>query len=512
MSRSAWNSVRVRLTLGNAVVLALLLGVSAIALCYRVQEDLAASVDSDLGRDARDFATRVSHLDPHIQSLSGNRTNGGGGPGKSWVLPSPRAWTAREMDFRRPRHLTPRGKPLDPFGEDRPWDLEALSRAASGRESYSTIRIGDRPVRVFTLPVVDRTRKVNEVIQVAYPIGALERLARGQVRTLLTLLPIAMLVAALAGISLTGRTLRPVREITQVAGQIGAEDLSRRLDVTSQDEFGELAATFNGMIARLQEGFQRVESAYEQQRRFTGDASHELRTPLSFIKGSASLALRESRSAEGYRQALRVVDQAADQMNLLIQDLLLLARADAGRFQLARTPLEVGSLLADALSCVAVETGPPVHVELPEEPITVWGHHDTLVRLFVNLIGNAFRHTPQHGRITLRARGQVDRVVIQVEDTGEGIPPEHLPHLFERFYRVDAARARTEGGTGLGLAICQSIVQAHGGTIEIESTVGKGTSVSVVLPGCIAPTPLPRETAASLRLPSLSEKMPARGA
>src|SRR5690242_18084595 len=163
MSPSAWNSVRVRLTLWNAAVLALLLGASAVALCYRVQVDLAASIDSDLARDARDFATRVLHLDPHIQSLSGSgdRSKGGRAPGKSWMLPVPRSWTARQLDFRRPRHLTLTGKPLDPFGEDRPWDLEALSRASAGRESYSTIRIGDRPVRVFTLPIVDQGRKIQ---------------------------------------------------------------------------------------------------------------------------------------------------------------------------------------------------------------------------------------------------------------------------------------------------------------------------------------------------------------
>jgi hypothetical protein len=212
MSASPWNSVRMRLTLWNAAVLAVLLAASAVVLCYRIQADLAHSIDDDLARDARDFAARVTHLDPHIQSLSEQGAKRHLAPARSWLLPSPRTWTAQVMDFRRPRHLTLAGKPLDPFGEDRPWDLEALSHAASGRESYSVIQVGDRAVRVFTLPFTDKQRNIRAAIQVAYPIGTLQRLAQGQIRTLLTLMPIALLAAALAGTSLTGRTLRPVRK------------------------------------------------------------------------------------------------------------------------------------------------------------------------------------------------------------------------------------------------------------------------------------------------------------
>jgi signal transduction histidine kinase len=395
----------------------------------------------------------------------------------------------------RPRVLTLEGKAVGQgwFAQDRPWDWKTLALSAAGASRYSMVQVDGEPFRVYSRPFMWDGR-VENVIQIAYPLGDLQRVNREQLNTLLTLIPLALLVAGLFGIFMTDRTLRPVRQITQAAAQIGAEDLSRRLEVTGQDEFGELAGTFNGMIGRLEQAFtrlegayRRLEQAYEQQRRFTADASHELRTPLTRIKGSASLALSAPRTPEEYSKALRVVDQAADVMSRLVRDLLLLTRTDADQLRLAQQPLAVLPLFQRAAAAVQEGTKPFVQIELPDRPLAVQGHLDSLDRVLTNLVENAIRHTPEGGQITLSAREEGDEVVITIADTGEGIAPEHLPHVCERFYRVDAARSRAQGGAGLGLAICQSIVQAHGGKLEIESEVGWGTIVRVTLPGADLP-------------------------
>jgi heavy metal sensor kinase len=332
------------------------------------------------------------------------------------------------------------------------------------------------------------------VVQLALPLtGMYNDLARLS-GTLLMLFPLALLVAALGGAFLTDRALRPVRHVTQAAAQIGASDLSERLPVKGRDEFSELAATFNEMLGRLEQAFTRQARTLEQQRRFTADASHELRTPLTIIKANTSLALEEERSNAEYRRALAAADRAADTTTRIVQDLLLLARGDAGQLRLDRRPIRLGEVLERAAESFRIPTSPPITVQLSDPSLIapVDPHH--LLRLFNNLLENAVRHTPLTGRITLSAFVEKDGVVVRVRDTGEGILPQHLPHVCERFYRVDTARTRRQGGTGLGLAICQSIVEAHSGSLTIESRGGQGTTVTIRLPG---PVSMDREDSAS---------------
>jgi signal transduction histidine kinase len=339
---------------------------------------------------------------------------------------------------------------------------------------------------------------VEGVLQLAHPLEEQERLYGGLIGALLTLIPLALLVAGLGGAFLTGHALRPVRQLQEAAAQISAEDLSRRLEVPGKDEFSELAATFNGMVARLEAAFRSLEAAYQQQRRFVGDASHELRTPLTVVKANTSLALSGQRTAADYREALQAVDGAADMMSRIVQDLLLLARSDSGRLGLEPRPVELGPLLRQAAASVPNPHAVPILLDLPATPCQAHGDSHHLTRLFVNLLENAVRHTPPEGRIAVAARYGTDAaegtgspfLTVSVQDTGEGIPAEHLPHVCERFYRVDAARSHAGyagqgsggAGAGLGLAICQSIVQAHGGVLSIESEEGRGTTVWVTLP------------------------------
>jgi len=514
-----WNSFRVRLTLWNIAILALVLSGFGLGFCYSNQNRMSRSIDQDLAEQAQraeQFVRRHRPRRHEPRDRPGPRGSERGslhrdgpprgpapsderrgppdrGPGPSpppgppgTHPPGPPLATGqpgwprdpdaeRRASFQIPRLFDREGNPFGGPHPDRPWDPQPLPGALAGRSRYSTAIVAGDRVRLFTSPLYDVDGSLWGAVQAASDLRDLDRLWHRQVGLLLGLLPLALLVAAIGGLFLTDRALRPVQQVTQAAAQIGAEDLSRRLKVSGRDELAELATTFNGMIARL-------EAAFEQQRRFTADASHELRTPLARIKVSTSMALADEPSLEDYRTALQISDQAADVMERLTEQLLFLAGADAGQLPLERARLDLRTILQEAAGAVARAASTPLILDLPPEPIEIDGDADHLGRVFVNLLQNALRHTPAEGRITLWARVMGDEAVVKVEDTGEGIPAEHLPHLGERFYRVDEARARRSGGCGLGIAISRTIVQAHGGWLTIASEVGRGTVVTVTLP------------------------------
>jgi heavy metal sensor kinase len=339
---------------------------------------------------------------------------------------------------------------------------------------YSTVRDGGTPTRVLSMPI-ESGGKIDYVIQFAYPLDGVLREIDELTSRLLALAPFALLVAGLGGAILTGIALRPVREIAGTAARLGANDLSERLPVAGRDEFSELAASINAMLARLEE-------AFDRQRRFTADASHELRTPLSIVKANTSRALERPWSPDRYREMIAAIDGAADRQSRIVEELLFLARADAGGLARDVGPVCLLDTLEEAVDAVRRENRPEVRIEAIDPALMVSGSGSELYRLFANLLENAVRHTPPEGTVTVLAAVDDKSVTVTVRDTGEGIPPEHLPHLGERFYRVDAARTSDSGGTGLGLAICRSIVAAHEGRMTIESAVGEGTSVRILLP------------------------------
>jgi heavy metal sensor kinase len=302
-----------------------------------------------------------------------------------------------------------------------------------------------------------------------------------QIRGLLeALVPLVLALAGLGGFFLAGRAFVAVDRITRTAAAISAEDLSRRLpDHLSRTpgELGRLAATFNHMLDRL-------EGAFQRQRQFTADASHELRTPLTLVLGQVDVALQRDRSGAEYRQTLEGVREDVVRLRHLVDVLLSLARTDAYHEALKREPIDLGELIqgvADAMTTLAEERGVGLEVS-PTAGVIVEGDQPRLMQLLVNLVENALKHTPPGGLVRLTAIATPDRhsAVLSVQDTGSGISPEHLPHIFERFYRVDPGRA--SGGTGLGLAISQWIVDAHGGRIDVDSQLGVGSTFRVWLP------------------------------
>ncbi len=298
---------------------------------------------------------------------------------------------------------------------------------------------------------------------------------------------LGLLGAAIGGYWLAGKALRPVRTITRMANEIHASDLRRRLHFEGQDEFGELAATFDQMLARL-------EAAFKRQTQFTADASHELRTPLTIINLEINRALTQFQQPEEYQQVLEQIQAENEQMTAIVNSLLLLARADTGQITLHQEEVDLSDI---ALACVerllplakqrniSLSTG-----ALPE--LLIRGDSHYLGRMLTNLIENAIKYTSGVGKrvhVELACEGQ-RRGIIRVQDEGPGIAEEHLPYLFDRFYRVDKARTRKQrqaggeevGGTGLGLAIVQWIVQVHGGEVQVKSTIGAGSVFEVRFP------------------------------
>jgi heavy metal sensor kinase len=286
-----------------------------------------------------------------------------------------------------------------------------------------------------------------------------------------------VLLAGVGGMFLAKRTLRPVERITDIARGIGESDLSRRIDIWTDDEMGRLAYTLNGMIGRL-------EGAFKKQRQFVADASHELRTPLAVIQAESSLALDKRRTQAEYRKSLELVSQEVGYMSEIVSKLLLLARSDAGSELVNLHDINVAEVFAELsqdIEALAQEKGVSYSLG-PMENLAVRGERHKLRQLFLNILDNAIRYTPSGGSVTGSLTRRNGSAVASISDTGIGIPTEHLPFIFDRFYRVDKARSRADGGTGLGLAIAGSIAKLHGGSIEVESEVGKGTTFRIVLP------------------------------
>jgi heavy metal sensor kinase len=290
--------------------------------------------------------------------------------------------------------------------------------------------------------------------------------------------PVALVVIGGIGYLLARKALAPVDQLHRLTEEITADRLDRRLTVTNaEDELGRLAQTINAMIGRLERSFVEI-------RRFTADASHELRTPVTVIRTETEVALKDALGTAGYQQLLGSILEECDRLTRLTDQLLTLSREDAGKARRVREPLDVAPLVesvVETMRPLAQAKGIPVQTA-GGGPLPIRGDEVRLRQVFFNLLDNAIKYTPEGGKIEVQLARRDNGAVVTFRDTGIGIPREHLPHVFDRFYRVDKARTRAEGGTGLGLSIAQSIVQAHGGRIEMVSTPGQGTTCTVTLP------------------------------
>lgn len=287
----------------------------------------------------------------------------------------------------------------------------------------------------------------------------------------------AAVLAVIGGRVLAARSLRPIGTMVSAARRISVESLRQRLDRTgSGDELDVLAATFNEM-------FERLEKQVGQLRQFTADAAHELRTPLAALRGNAEVALSGRRSAEELRAGIAESIEEYDRLARIADDLLLLARADAGQEFVRRAPMRLDTAvhdIVDLFTPLAEERGVDLRC-VTQDQVWIDGDDGRLRQMIGNLLDNALKYTPGGGRVEVQLEARDGAAALTVRDTGAGICAEHLPHVFDRFYRADRARTR-DGGAGLGLAISRTIIEGHGGAIGLDSTAGRGTTVHVRIP------------------------------
>lgn len=355
--------------------------------------------------------------------------------------------------------------PFDPLG--------LQSRVPTFRSVY----IDSIHLRVLSIPLVVGERPIG-TLQLATNLEVVDATLRLLVTVLLVGSVIAMGVAALIGWLTTRRALAPLQAVTQTALQITrADDLSRRISYEgpSDDEVGQLIHAFNQTLGRL-------ENLFNTQRRFLADVGHELRTPLTVIKGNVDLMRR---MGCGDEESLSGIENEVDRLARLVGDLLLLAQAESGKLPLDRKLVELDTLTLEVLHQMRILARDKLNLRLGEiDQVLVCGDRDRLKQVLVNLIGNAIQYTPSGGEVNVSLGKAGDQARLIVHDTGPGIPPEDLPHVFERFYRGEKSRTRSRDGKGfgLGLSIAYWIIRNHGGRIEVDSKEGQGTTFCVWLP------------------------------
>lgn len=353
-------------------------------------------------------------------------------------------------------------------------DINAINE--TGQATFTTVTIENARIRVYTAPiVVGPPIQVLGAVQVGQSLQFIDMMLRMVLFFLTGGTIIALVVAALIGAFLARKALTPIDRINQTAAQIvSGQDLKQRLATPpTNDEISRLTTTINDMLARLDNFFQ-------AQVRLSADVSHELRTPLTTIRGNIDL-LRSGAANDPQEldEALTVIDGELDRMSRIVTDLLLLSQADAG-ISLRLEPVELDTIVLDVYRQARVIAN-GINIQLGhEDQAMVEGDADRLKQLLINLVTNAIKHTAEGGRITLSLYRDHDWVRVTVEDTGRGIAPTALPHIFERFYRADEAAGQK--GTGLGLSIAQWIAQAHGGQITVESQLGQGSTFTLWLP------------------------------
>lgn len=337
---------------------------------------------------------------------------------------------------------------------------------------------GDDNWRVWSQPV--RSGSTTGWLQVTGDMDPVNDVLDSSLALMFVGGPLVLVLAGIGGFFIAGRALRPIDRMTRAAQTISASDLNRRMGYEGPaDEVGRLAQTFDTMLDRLQ-------TAFERERQFTSDAAHELRTPLAALKGHIGVTLSQQRQPQEYVDTLQEMEGQVDRLIRLSSDLLFMARLDQGQLARMLERIDVGAFLGAVVDQVRpLATAKSITLEETLLPgLTLHGDMDLLIRLFLNLLDNAVKYTPESGRICIATTQTETAIAITISDTGHGIRPEHLPHLFERFYRVEGSRGRNggQGGAGLGLAIAHEIARQHDGRLTVQSEVGQGTTFLTEIP------------------------------
>ncbi len=375
-----------------------------------------------------------------------------------------------------------------------PISLNALRNASKGLITYETNHsLGNTPLRIITFPVKENNQ-VTKMIQVASSLEDVEDALKTLLIILVVTVPSILMIASLGGQFLANKALKPVDRITQTARMITSQNLNQRIQTLKvKDEISRLIDTFNEMISRLDQSFRQI-------KQFTTDASHELKTPLTILKGEVEVALRKKRLSHEYEQILESNLEEINRMSKIVEDLLLLSKADIGEIRLNKEDINLTRFIAGLTEQMKILAQPKnIRIETSnhQEEIHVLGDSLRMRELFINLIENGIKYTEEGGSILITLTKEKDDPAtpltpiekraakfakIIVTDTGIGIAKEDQERIFNRFFRVDKARSREQGGSGLGLSICKWIVEAHQGEITVQSEPGKGSSFIVRLP------------------------------
>lgn len=464
MSQPARQSLRLRL----AVSFTLIAGAILLAFLPLVYSLIKNQMSRDMDRQLRiDWALIEAHLEDD------------GGGGIRWRKSSPATpesagyaeswfdvWDGNKNLLKHwPDHGAEAQQPPDPAKEN-----------AAG---FHSVPLNDgRPARTFQEPVTIDGRAVTLRVfrDESFHRATLRRILAG----LALGMPVAVLLAGLAGYAMSGRALRPVAEMAAAARRITSDTLGSRLpNPNPHDELGQLASVFNDTL-------QRLESSFDALKRFTSDASHELRTPLTALRSTGEVALRGERSNGELRETIGSMLEEAQRLNDLTDTLLLLARAESGRMPLHRETIVLEELIRETcekLEVLATEKNQRIEITAATGT-SIEADRVLLRQAITNLLHNAIRHSPPETTIRVSSFAQGNHAIIEIADQGPGIPPEHRDKIFERFYRIDKARARarTDGGAGLGLALAKLFVEQNGGEIRLANEQGRGSRFTIHIP------------------------------
>lgn len=461
-------SIRLRLTVLYSLILALtLIGVGA-ALYFTLARATISSVGNTLADEAQQLLDQKRILYPRIVVIPVG------------AIAAPKTFIQlRSADG----DVTARTPNLGDFVL--PLSSNGLQAMQTGSTWLATTPVEGRRLLIYSRPIKIGSNTVG-IVQLAQSLADQDQSLNTLKWILIVASSLVTLIAFGVGWLLAGVALSPINRITQTAQEIEAkDDFDRRVEYRGpHDEIGRLATTFNAMLQALQGAYQRAETSLHAQRRFVADASHELRTPLTTIRGNAALLQRDPPISEDDRIAV-VGDIASESERMinLVNELLTLARADTGRV-LNSEPVLIQPLIDELYRTTTLldPTRPFTYQGAPD--IVVQGDRNAIKEILLILVDNALQHTPASAQITVSADTSGDEIAIHVTDTGTGIDPSHLPHIFDRFYRGDPSR--TGKGTGLGLAIAKALVEAQHGRVTVQSQLGQGSTFTIYLPPAVA--------------------------
>ncbi len=454
-------SIRLRLTLVYTFILAIILLVFGSAVYFISRETLLAEIDESL----QEVATSVRDESQAV-----------------FLSNVPMVISPEELDMFQTATffvtiVDEKGNFLDSSSSLRGYDRLLDPMGMHAEPHYSMVLRQGKTLRVLTVPLAATTPAGVEIIGYVQVATLIDDYLLAMNRLRLTLLFTgfaAVTLSLFVGVLVSHSYLKPLDDIAAVALRITrADDLSKRLpDAGRQDEIGHLTMALNNTLDRL-------EKLFRSQQRFLADVSHELRTPLTALQGNVDLMRR---MGEADPESLSAMQEELARMTRLVGDLLFLARTDAGGLPIQKQPVDFDTVFLDVYR-QAQHLSDSVCIELVDvDQVRLLGDADRLRQLLLNLVDNAVKYTPAGGKVRLSLSKENGLAKISVSDTGVGIPPQHIPFIFDRFYRVDKARTRAQGGSGLGLSIANWIAQAHGGEISVSSEVGQGTTFVVSLP------------------------------